>query len=384
MLPGFRSCWSVLFAINGLALNAAAEMTFVPLTPATTGALRAIAIGNGAYVATGDFETVVSTNGVDFRPLPYNGYHSDVIFADGRFVLVGHDIQTSTDGENWTISQQDPEGLSSVTWGNGVFVAVGGRQIFHSTDGITWAAQDFHSETHINTVKFGDGVFVALGVIFRSGPFPGGPPGPQVPVTTVIGVSTNGTNWSVGNSSSMGVEMFLRITEHARGKFYGVYSGEAFVSSTGTNDWTSLNRGGFVDLEFLNGHFVYLRRDPGTIVNIEGAGNWGADAIGITNTLLRAAYDGSEYYFVGVNGAIVKTAGAQKLSQLKIGPPKNGSVEITVTGRPGGYSLQQSWAPDGTALNLSESQIHFMLDGASTNFSLPVVQPNWFFRLIER
>lgn len=380
LLRGLKVLCFLASAIFGLGLNASAEMSFVPLTPATIGALRAIAIGNGTYVATGDFETVVSTNGVDFRALPYNGYHSDVIFADGRFVVVGHDIQTSTDGVNWTIAQQDPQGLVSVTWGNGMFVAVGGRQIFYSTDGITWEAQEFHPETRFNTVKFGGGVCVALGTIWRNGP----QPGMVTPAGAVMGVSTNGTNWRVWNSSSVRVEMFLRITEHARGKFYGVYAGESFVSPTGTNNWTSFNRAGFVDLEFLNGHFVYLRKDPGTVVNIYEAGNWGTAAIGITNTLFRAAYDGSEYYFVGDKGAIVKTVGAQKLSSLNISPPKNGNVQITVTGRPGGYSLQQSWAPDDTALDYPENQIHFMMAGTSTNFSLPVVQPNWFFRLIER
>uniref|UniRef100_UPI001FE1A936 choice-of-anchor U domain-containing protein n=1 Tax=Thermus islandicus TaxID=540988 RepID=UPI001FE1A936 len=73
-----------------------------------------------------------------------SGGHSlyDVTYGNGLFVAVGSPgaILTSPDGQSWTARKSGTTNqLNGVTYGNGTFVAVGeGGTILTSTDGVTW------------------------------------------------------------------------------------------------------------------------------------------------------------------------------------------------------------------------------------------------------
>jgi len=93
---------------------------------------------------------------------------SAVTYGNGLFVAVGGDgtILTSPDGVAWTRQNSDTTSwLSAVTYGNGLFVAVGGDgTILTSPDGVAWTRQNSDTTSWLSAVTYGNGLFVAVGV----------------------------------------------------------------------------------------------------------------------------------------------------------------------------------------------------------------------------
>jgi hypothetical protein len=136
------------------------------------------------------------TYGWQVRRSPVDEHLYDVTYAKGMYVAVGNHrtILTSENGADWRVRAQNPASqgwLSSVVWGNGVFVAVGNgyqRQwplsspstfgppgsagysldtnsaaIVVSRDGIHWRGL-LRGRPTLNAVAFGKNRFVAVGL----------------------------------------------------------------------------------------------------------------------------------------------------------------------------------------------------------------------------
>ncbi len=94
--------------------------------------------------------------------VPLSSWYS-ITYGNGLFVAVGggiNSVMTSSDGINWIIR----EGIigknwSSVTYGNGLFVAVGFSGVMTSPDGITWISR---FGVTLSSVAFGNGLFVSI------------------------------------------------------------------------------------------------------------------------------------------------------------------------------------------------------------------------------
>ena len=92
--------------------------------------LRAIAFGNGRFVAVGDSgRRIVSTDGITWTNDMTGGIDllSGIAYGNGRFVAVGGSGRRviSTDGVNWTDDVTGGWMLNGIAYGNGHFVAVG-------------------------------------------------------------------------------------------------------------------------------------------------------------------------------------------------------------------------------------------------------------------
>ena len=109
------------------------------------------------------------------------GFWFSVTFGNGLFVAVGAGddlnedqpingerdrVMTSPDGVNWTAQVAAEQNFwGSVTFGNGLFVAVAGdgtNRVMTSPDGINWTAQTAAEENPWVSVTFGNGLFVAV------------------------------------------------------------------------------------------------------------------------------------------------------------------------------------------------------------------------------
>jgi len=90
-----------------------------------------------------------------------------VTYGDGLFVAVGKRgaIFTSWDGVNWTKRDSKTRtDLWGVTYGNGLFVAVGILgTILTSPDGMSWMRQASGTSNSLYGVTYGNGRFVAVG-----------------------------------------------------------------------------------------------------------------------------------------------------------------------------------------------------------------------------
>ncbi len=98
---------------------------------------------------------------------------SSVTYGNGLFVAValysgsGNQVMTSPDGSTWTgQTAAAANGWSSVTYGNGLFVAVAfsgtGNRVMTSPDGSTWTIRTSAADNQWFSVTYGNGLFVAV------------------------------------------------------------------------------------------------------------------------------------------------------------------------------------------------------------------------------
>jgi hypothetical protein len=94
---------------------------------------------------------------------------TSVTYGNGLFVTVGDSgtILTSPDGKTWTERTSGTgHNLWGVTYGNGTFVAVGyAAIILSSTDGIIWTNTSVAQigTKVLNKITYGNGLFVTVG-----------------------------------------------------------------------------------------------------------------------------------------------------------------------------------------------------------------------------
>jgi len=139
------------------------------------------------------------------RNVAANNWKS-VTFGEGLFVAVSdsgasHRVMTSPDGNTWT-PRELPTSAASHSWrsvtygvvnGAGIFVAVSesgtGDRVMTSPDGITWTSRTSAADNNWQSVAFGNNVFVAVA---NSG------------TGNRVMTSTNGTTWATKPSASNG------------------------------------------------------------------------------------------------------------------------------------------------------------------------------------
>jgi len=186
-------------------------------------------------------------------PLPPGDNVVAIASGNGQFVAVGEhgNIITSSDGTNWISRQIGADiGFNSIAYGNGVFVAVGldvidsyvHGAIFTSTNAIDWTSViDPNTIWWLREVVYGNGIFVAVGVS-------GG-----------ILSSSDGLNWVESNDSSDCCSDLEGIC-YGNGQFVVVQGGGAILISTnGFNNWIEYDPGifdGFWNIVSGNGLYV--------------------------------------------------------------------------------------------------------------------------------
>ncbi len=179
----------------------------VPMAADRLSGLHGVVYGNGTFVAVGYYYTddtfsilvpvaLTSPDGVTWTrrtPPDRNQGLFGVGYGNGTFVAVGCDrtirtwiyeepaIITSPDGVTWTSQTVPPQtggeqlkGISSVTYGSGLFVAAGYNYnagntksvptIFTSPNGVTWTQGTLPSQVGtLRSVTYGNGIFVTVG-----------------------------------------------------------------------------------------------------------------------------------------------------------------------------------------------------------------------------
>ena len=97
----------------------------------------------------------------------------DVEYVNKRFIAVGDKIAVSNDGDNWTLFPHSvPQThLESVTFGNGQYMAAGVHYngngfngvIAQSIDGLSWNYEFFYDVAPLRSITFGINGFIAVG-----------------------------------------------------------------------------------------------------------------------------------------------------------------------------------------------------------------------------
>lgn len=197
--------------------------------------LRAVAFGNGIYVAVGrEGATVSSSDGLQWTLR--NGFQNYELYAvtygNGRFVASGLSrengeilLLTSVYGTAWTVQgtaedRDDPETgfrtVESLVFGNGLFVGVGDRIVITSPDGTNW--HNHVIEEWLTGVAYADGTFVAVS---QEG---------------AILASNNGVKWVRKRSRT---KESLRSVAGGNGLWIAVGSSGTVLTSTNAANWSN-------------------------------------------------------------------------------------------------------------------------------------------------
>ena len=255
-----------------------------------------VAVGNDGYISYSSDGTTWSTP----VQVGSNVWYS-VTYGNSKFVAVGANgyTTTSTDGVTWTTPVQvslNNGRLSSVRYGNGVFVAVGyGSRAGYtttSTDGVTWTSIVSINFQGVGLV-FNDNKFIACGTNGDYG---------------TISISTDGVNWSDNEylRSTTDVE---KIT-YGDGLYVAVSSRKISTSTTGES-WTTQTVSGFTckNIAYGNGVYVVSGKNSNryaTIISTDGL-NWKSiEIIGESTPqygFISVTYGDGKFVAVGDNGA---------------------------------------------------------------------------------
>ena len=180
---------------------------------------------------------------------------TSVTYGNGTFVAVASNpnpskVMTSTNGVNWTTRTQGADAQwQSVTYGGGQFVAVGGNGtddgIMTSPDGITWTGRSQPVSANLGSVAYGNGIYVAFSN------------------TSNYHTSSDGINWT--NRTNSGLS-YTRDVSFNDGRFVtiGRKPGNiwAIAHSTDGVNWTtadipvSSNAWGWASATYNNGVYV--------------------------------------------------------------------------------------------------------------------------------
>jgi len=191
----YRTIWTSTDGVTWT--NPAPDLSVAPYV-----ADVAVAYGNGVFVGASGYEgdILTSPDGINWtvqqlqtNASPYVSFR-DVTFGNKRFVAVSENaFATSSDGTNWFFNTGNYS-VQSVVSGNGIFVAVGDNTIATSTDGTNWVTQNSSSFGPLSSVAFGQGFFVAVGIV----PWYNSPLQTESP----IWISSDGVHWTKSSSKT--------------------------------------------------------------------------------------------------------------------------------------------------------------------------------------
>jgi len=234
------------------------------------------------------------------NPLPQGNSLRGITYGNGIFVAVGAQgtILASTDGTNWTIrSSGVTTSLNKITYGNGTFIAVGDSgTILTSPDGITWTSHFSGSTNYLTSVAYGNGTFVVVG---GSG--------------TILR-STDATSWT---SCSSGTTNDLWRVIYGNNVFVAVGDSSTILTSTDFNNWTSRYNWtpgmtyygvGLHMAIFANNIFVAMGNDGVTFTSTDGI-NWAISMSGASQPIFGATYGNNMFIAVGYRNSISSTDG---------------------------------------------------------------------------
>jgi hypothetical protein len=186
--------------------NNGINWTITTLSSTFNKSWTSIAYGSGYYVAVaaggGSMTSQDGTTWSLSNTLPSQIWLSVAYGLVGgvpTFVAVSttsslQNIAYSTDGgSNWTLISTRPGSASntfnSITFGNGLFVAVGYDFIITSPNGFTWTNASGYSSVSYNAIAYGNGYFVASTTDSSN---------------ASVGISTDGQTWTSQTAPTLG------------------------------------------------------------------------------------------------------------------------------------------------------------------------------------
>ncbi len=291
---------------------------------------------NGRFIAVGPGGVIlVSTDGVAWAEV-FSDFWSDltsVTFGNGRYVAVGYSpplfgpdgaptplILTSPDATNWTSQATGAlPPFRQIAFGNGTFVAsVGNGRFFYSAGAVTWTEVIVPFQYSLWSLTLADGLFFAIGD------------------KETVFTSTNGQTWTLRNSGN--TSSFKGLAAGA-GKFIVVGTSGVITVSSNSVDWTDANKGfraRLFNCTWVNGQFIAVGgRDSGgfltdaVIMTSSNGLSWRTQEFTNTTFLAGIASGGGNYIAVGSAGAVFVSSNAESWTLVSIPEPGWDFTDVT-------------------------------------------------------
>jgi len=267
---------------------------------------------------------------------------TSVTFGKGLFVAVGTDaiIQTSIDGYVWGYSRVEyGQRLEGVAYGGGKFVAVGDNGlILYSSDGKTWYKAVTKSNYHYKAVAYANGMFVLVGL------------------QGILATSTDGNQWTFRVS---GTPYPLESVAYGNGKWVAVGLAKSFATSSDGKVWSATSDPysdiNYLDVEFANGQFVICGRDGKLFRYVPGVA-WTALKSKLSVDLLTITYGNGIFITGGLVG-------------IQTSPGTGSPAPAQPNALPGDNNMRQTIPGDSTGLENFAPEVAFK----ATTYPNPVL-----------
>jgi hypothetical protein len=237
-------------------------------------------------------------------------YWRSVTYGGGLFVAVGgsgtNRVMTSPDGITWTPrSATENNTWSSVTYGNGLFVAVANNsflssdQVMISPDGVTWTPRSAAEANIWESVTYGDGLFVAVSIngTNRVMTSPDG-------ITWTPRVAAEANQWV---SVTYGGGLFVAVAPIGTNRVMTSPDGVTWTprSATEDSDWVSVTYGGGLFVAVTNDGTNRLMTSPDGVTwttrSAAEANQWWAVTYG-DGLFVAVSYDGTNQVMTSPDG----------------------------------------------------------------------------------
>jgi hypothetical protein len=230
----------IAYSTDGINWTAVADSKF------GDSSIYAVAWGNGKFVAGGSAgKMAYSTDGINWTTVADSkfgdSYINAIAWGNGKFVASGwiNKMAYSSDGISWTAVTDPPNNNVYIAWGNDKFVGVGYR-LAHSTDGITWTTTNKNvlqargESTYMGGITYGNNMFIAVGGEWNGVSWTGH-------ILGRIAYSADGTTWTTIALPDTGDDDHIQSVAWGSDKWIiGGDYGRIKYSEDGKN-WTEVN-----------------------------------------------------------------------------------------------------------------------------------------------
>jgi len=224
------------------------------------------------------------------NPIPTGGSISSVAYGNGGFVAIGGSgtLLSSSDGITWTAAPPLPYAYADrLTFAHDRFFASVGASypghLIESLDGRNWIDV---SGSVGSAVVYCNGQYVSLGYGFS-------------------GVSTDGVQWTFAVPPALS-GLSLQSIACDGTVAVGVGSGGAIVTSTDGVNWTAqaFGSGTLMDVSYGAGRFVAVGEQGEIATSVDGT-SWSAVDSGTNVFLIRTIYAVGRFLAIGTDGSVI-------------------------------------------------------------------------------
>lgn len=281
--------------------------------------LQSVTSGGGKLVAVGYHGKILVSENPTANPASWTQvdvaphiYFSGVTYHDGMFVAVGNGFWSSTNGLDWV--QRVWKFGNAVIWANGVFVSAGPNgEIFTSSDGIQWTTRSSGTTHGLQTIIYGQGMYVAAGGIYESGVLLTSPDAIEWTPRTVGKEVIDGVAYGNGLFMSVGFDYSYPTPPVG---WIGSGIGIVRISLDGVNWTPHLLSAAFMPyaIHYHAGHFILLTSD-GIMTSVDGL-NWTNRYQEWPNSLNAVGSFNGSLYAVGAGGSVIVSSDALNWQRL--------------------------------------------------------------------